>query len=737
MKNKYLNKILVGQIIILLLVCISCRKSGDNPPDVGIQDFTNLSVDPDFKFTSNHKITANFSVTPSITNESPHIFKIYQGNPERGGKLLTQGMTNRFYNYSVVFTLPDRVDSIYIENSNANGIYEMIPLAINSTIINHNFNTSQLLNGKNITEKKTYADPGCGSDCDESIAGTFANLELDKNDFCVPEGSNLIINGQLKFKRNATLVICGSATINGVEIINNRGKIYVSSSGTLNAPNGINVKSKIDIFNWGVFTINGNAITDETSKFYNYGITNVTGNLINNTNKFQNEGTLNVLGNLINNSTNKGKNYGTMNITGNAMFNSNSIFYNYCKLFVNGELILDKHLRNYAFVDVEGTFTINSNGQYSSYNGALTNTLNLICNGKVQAGGNGYSKIDISNNTVFNSGSRIINRIDICDANGIETNNANMNRYVVFCETTIPESACNPGSGGNTGTDDTDNDGVPDVDDQYPEDPDRAFDNYYPNQDDFSTFAYEDLWPGLGDYDFNDLVLDFQYQIVTNAENKIVDIIATTHVKAAGATLNNGFGIAFPTAPTNCESANGYNHVTSSLNMNAKGYENGHTVETVVIFYDAINTIYNSTLINTDPNKAFIETDTLKVTTTFSNPIMTMGQEPYNPFVYVDQERGKEIHLIDKTATALVNDTYFGTSHDNSMPASGRYYVTANNLPWAVEIPVSFDYPIEKADILTTYLKFQTWATSSGDNYTDWYLDEPGYRNVDNIYERP
>ncbi len=732
-----LRKLVNLILLISLIGNVSCKKFGENPPNEEIVDFSDLTVNPSFKFTSNQKITANFIVTPSIINEAPHIFKIYQGDPERGGKLLTQGMTDQSYKYSVIFTLPNRLDSIYVENSNANGIYEMVPLAVTTNTINRNFNTNQLLNANFSTEKKVYADPGCGNDCDESIVGVYTDLELDKNHFCVPEGSQLIINGQLKFKRNATLVICGSVTINDIAIINNRGKIYISSTGTLSAPSGLDIKSKIDILNWGIITINGNASTNETSSFYNFGIANVTGNLTNNTNKFQNEGSLNVNGNFISTFTNKGKNYGTMNISGNAMFNSNTIFQNYCKILINGELILDKQLRNYSYIEVDGTFTINSNGKYYSYNGALTKTTNLVCNGRVQAGGNGYSKIDISNKTVFNSGSLIINRMDICDANGIETNHANVNNYVVYCETTIPESACNPGSNGDTGTVDTDNDGVPDVDDQYPEDANRAFDNYYPNQEDFSSFAFEDLWPGLGDYDFNDLVVDFQYKIVTNAANKIVDIIAKTHMKAAGATLNNGFGIAFPTAASNCESISGYRHVLSNLNINAKGYENGHTDETVVIFYDAINTIYNSTLINTEAAKAFIETDTLIVTTTFSNPLMTMGQEPYNPFIYVDQERGKEVHLIDKAATALVNTSYFGTFHDNSIPASNRYYVTSNNLPWAVEIPVSFDYPYEKADILTSYLKFQNWATSSGSNFADWYLDKPGYRNVDNIYIEP
>jgi len=736
MKTKVFSipKLAMLAILIILLGFTSCQKMGENPPNDEIVDFSDLTVNPSFKFISNQKITANFSVTPYFIDEAPHIFKIYQGNPERGGKLLTQGMTDNVYSYSVVFTLANRLDSIYVENSNANGIYEIIPIAVSSNTINRNFNSSPSLKGNASTEKAVYVDPGCGNDCDESIAGTFTDLELDKNDFCVPEGSSLIVNGQLKFKRNATLVICGNATINDIASISDRGKIYVSKTGSLSFPENLLMTSKVDILNWGTYTAHGNLTTYTTGYFYNYGTANIIGNLTNNTNQFQNEGTLNINGNFISTFTNKGKNYGTMNVTGNAMFNSNTIFYNYCKMVVDVDLILDKHLRNYAYIEVGGTFTINTSGQYLSYNGALTKTRNLICKGKIQASGTGYSKIEITNNTTFNTGSQIVNRMDICDANGIETNHANVSSKVVYCETTIPESACNPGSGGNTGIIDTDSDGVPDVDDQYPEDANRAFDNYYPNQEDFSSFAYEDLWPGLGDYDFNDLVLDFQYKIVTNAENKIVDIIATTHVRAAGATLNNGFGIAFPTAPSNCESATGYRHLLSNLNINVKGYENGHTEETVVIFYDAINSIYNSTITNTDPAKAFIETDTVTVTTTFSNPLMTMGQEPYNPFIFVDQERGKEIHFIDKAPTALVNSSYYGTLSDNSNPEFGRYYVTANNLPWAIEIPVSFDYPIEKADILLTYLKFQGWATSSGLNLNDWYLDKPGYRNVNNIY---
>ncbi len=63
--------------------------------------------------------------------------------------------------------------------------------------------------------------------------------------------------------------------------------------------------------------------------------------------------------------------------------------------------------------------------------------------------------------------------------------------------------------GGGT---DADGDGVPNDEDDYPNDGDRAFDNYYPANGP-GTLAYEDLWPGKGDYDFNDLVLDYRFKL--------------------------------------------------------------------------------------------------------------------------------------------------------------------------------------------------------------------------------
>jgi LruC domain-containing protein len=70
-------------------------------------------------------------------------------------------------------------------------------------------------------------------------------------------------------------------------------------------------------------------------------------------------------------------------------------------------------------------------------------------------------------------------------------------------------------------------------------------------------------------------------------------------------------------------------------------------------------------------------------------------------------------------------------------PATGRYFVTDNNLPWAINIYKSFDYPIEKEDILQIHLKFVEWAMSGGVLYPDLYKDLNGYRNSSLIYLIP
>jgi len=66
----------------------------------------------------------------------------------------------------------------------------------------------------------------------------------------------------------------------------------------------------------------------------------------------------------------------------------------------------------------------------------------------------------------------------------------------------------------------------------------------------------------------------------------------------------------------------------------------------------------------------------------------------------------------------------------------GWYYISKNDLPWAINLPVSFTYPIEKKSILNGHIQFNNWASSNGENYKDWYQNKAGYRNNDKLYTK-
>ncbi len=111
-----------------------------------------------------------------------------------------------------------------------------------------------------------------------------------------------------------------------------------------------------------------------------------------------------------------------------------------------------------------------------------------------------------------------------------------------------------------------------------------------------------------------------------------------------------------------------------------------------------------------------------------------MGEAPYNPFIIVNKERGKEVHLPFFKPTTLADYSLLGTGQDNSNISQNRYYLSENNIPWAINIPYKFSYPLEKEEITGAHLKFGEWAESNGTVFQDWYMDNSGYRNNSKIY---
>ena len=289
---------------------------------------------------------------------------------------------------------------------------------------------------------------------------------------------------------------------------------------------------------------------------------------------------------------------------------------------------------------------------------------------------------------------------------------------------------------------DSDGDGVPDEDDDFPDDPNAAFLNYFPAAG-VGSLAYEDLWPGKGDYDFNDIVIDYRFAIITNASNKVYYITGTFEVKASGAYLRNGFGFNLPDADDGLVmdlNVSGYDLQEGIITLNSNGTEADQGHPTIILFDDVFNILEHPGVglgVNTEETAPFVPYETMILTLTPTADTWLASDfslETWNPFIFVDHMRSHEVHLPDHAPTDLMDAGLLGTWEDSGNPAAGRYYKTANNLPWAINIVSGFDWPIEKVEISTVYHHFIEWAESGGASYNDWYEDTPGYRNESLIY---
>ena len=289
---------------------------------------------------------------------------------------------------------------------------------------------------------------------------------------------------------------------------------------------------------------------------------------------------------------------------------------------------------------------------------------------------------------------------------------------------------------------DSDNDGIDDENDAYPNDPTRALNNFYPASG-YGAYAFEDLWPSAGDYDFNDLVLNFKSKTVENGNGVVVEIILKVIVRAVGASFHNGFGVQYEDVfPSWISSVSGTS-ILSNYISHVNGLENNQTKATIILFDDAFNLLADpvdgSIGINTDPLGTFVQPDTLTVTISFNTNLGKTINDIYasgapNPFIIVNQNRSKEVHLPNRMPTDLADQTYFGSEDDNTNIVSGSTYKTANNLPWAFEASAEFQHTIEKTSIELGHLKFTSWIQSNGVSYQDWYMDINGYRNTQFLY---
>ncbi len=712
-------------IAVFLFAFSSCIDetsfTGDETEKTGMES---LVVSENFSW----KTTQDISLILSAESQNPEFkskISVYNGDPEEDGVLILNCGVSEENNYNGVIQIPSYISTLFLKCEFPSGA-TIIESVNTSSTIDYTFSEYATKSSRayNMVDFSTAPEsPNCSDGIDETITATSGNINIEGGKTYGITGN---FSGNVTFKGDGgTLRICGNAMLGNINYNGNASvAIEVTSTGTLGFSGNFNLNKKdYRLSNWGV--INYSKQFSPNGIVNNYGTANFSGGLnINSDGTLLNTGILNISGNFNNNSTSI--NSGSMQVSGHFNNNGNSEFINDCKLIVTGNFAQNSDLYNSSYIYCGGRFSDNGGSSTEMINGAMIQTTDIHINSNINGVGN-YSSISVSSTTRINGSGSLTGTMDICDENGIESNNGTIAATVTYCENYIPVSECNPVGIGEEPISDTDGDGVPDEQDEYPNDPAYAYNSYFPNEADSATLAFEDLWPSKGDYDFNDLVSNVIGQYITNANNKVVKVILTFKVKAVGASKANGLGVQLDNVtPGEITSVTGtIRNPASGISLNPNGTEANQSKAVIIAIENIEDVLHRAggSMFNTIENGYVGSSDEVTITVSFKNNPISLDKvcsSGFNFFLIVNQDRGTEIHLVDKAPTDLM--TYeFGVSEDTSNPESGRYYKTRSNLPWGLFLLETFDYPKERTEIIEAYTNFANWAESGGSSNRDWY----------------
>ena len=710
MKTKKISKVRIALFGLgILLVTSSCLNDKADEIRNKVTSFDELTIPKSFTFNTTQSVSVKLTIgDPDKTSLNTYVAKIYDKDPKSSGSLLVSGAISKDdYAFSATVKAPTSLSELWVEVYFGDNLVSSSALSIVGKVAESKI----YLNTTAGTKNASITAPGYSTDGYTALSGSINLTPHAGEKYYVPAGQSY--NGGINFDGGGTgilyLIIEGTANFSYFNINNGKLEVIIGTNGSVTSNTFQELKSNYTLTSYSLSFSNP---TTMNGKLINYGIANLPSNFaINSGGDFKNYGTANISGAFQVNSYYY--NYGKTNVAGNMQINGSGTVDNYCSLIVSGNFGIDGTLimENSSYAYATGETKFNGSGAPTFNTGSYLKTGSLYTDSEnVHGTSSGNAILQYSSSKGGNKLNKIPSSIYLVDGAGNGTNGKAVNYY-------IASSDCSPGFGAAPATD-TDGDGIPDSKDAFPNDAERAFISYYPNNSTWGTLMFEDQWPSLGDYDFNDLVIKYQFEFISNAGNNVVDMIANYQVVAAGALFNNGFGFTLPIPNGHIKSVSGCVYSGSSIDLNNNGTERTTGNESAIIVYDNISASIGK-MFNVSQTGTTLSPNAITVQVSFKNNVTLSDLSNINQFLYVDQARGREVHLMGYAPTKAADSSYFGAADDNS--TAGTYYRSVKGYPWCMDVPSDILYMIENKDLVTGYPDFVNWAESGGTQNTDWY----------------
>ena len=268
---------------------------------------------------------------------------------------------------------------------------------------------------------------------------------------------------------------------------------------------------------------------------------------------------------------------------------------------------------------------------------------------------------------------------------------------------------------------------------------------YYPGENQWATLAFEDNWPLKGDYDFNDLVVNYRIteyvqQNTNDANNEpnVRKIKIDGRIVALGASYHSGFAFHLPGVDRSQVIESGIRYQINGVTQSNSPLESGR--QSAILFvaedlWEVVTPGEACKYYRTEPGcgSAIQMTFSMTVPLVSSVAKSSFPPVPYDPFLtaaegyehgYVFGQppgRAYEIHLKNMAPTEAGRLDFLNRGDDFSNPPQGEYYVNENGMPWAINVPIEWSHPLEYMDIIYAYPEFQTYATSGGTEDINWF----------------
>lgn len=242
------------------------------------------------------------------------------------------------------------------------------------------------------------------------------------------------------------------------------------------------------------------------------------------------------------------------------------------------------------------------------------------------------------------------------------------------------------------------------------------------------SYAFEDNWPELGDYDMNDIVVDMNIIKFQNSTNKITKVALKGKVISVGASKRNAIAVQLDgITPANIKSVtySRANLVGSVLKLASNGVETDQTNAVVTIVDDAHAAfgVTGTPFISTQDGS--YSPAEVVVTIEFNTPLDNFTYQTLNVFIANNSRNSStgrsEVHLVGYSATDKIDQSLINGMKGSKLSLLDPFK-SINNEPWALSVPVSFNYPLESKNIKVVYPKFASWALSGGLLDLNWYL---------------